>query len=297
METARAAVRNHAHGRRTVTASKIRTVWKNVGSRRGARYALCGALVGAGAILPGVSGGALAVAFGVYRPLMDALTRPKTALREHADIFIPLAVGWAAGFFLIARGLDAAMSRSETVCAWLFVGLIAGSVPALFREAGKEGRPASARVCFGLCAATLCAGLYLVRHVLRARVEPNFWWYNFCGVLWGAGTVVPGFAAAPIMMALGLYRPVLEDLSAWNVGALASCVPGAVLSAALLSRLAQRLFRRRYADASHAVLGLVCASALCMVPVRYGGAAEILLSALSCGVGFLLSYAVERMGD
>lgn len=243
-----------------------------------------------------MSGGALAVAFGVYRPFMDILTRPKAALREHRGLLAPFALGWTAGFFLLARLLNAAMGASETACAWLFVGLIAGSVPALWREAGKEGRPASAWAWFAVCAFGLCAGFYCVRHVLRVQAAPNFWWRNFCGVLWGAGTVLPGFAASPIMMALGLYQPILDDLSRLDAAALASCLPGAALSTAALARGVSRLFRRRYADASHGVLGLVCASALSMVPVHYGGAAEIAWSALCGAGGFLLALLAGRTG-
>ncbi|MBQ6206776.1 MAG: DUF368 domain-containing protein [Oscillospiraceae bacterium] len=252
-------------------------------------------LIGAGAILPGVSGGVLAVAFGIYRPFMDILTRPKTAVREYWRLLIPLALGWAAGFFLIAHGLNAVMSLSETVCVWLFIGLIAGSVPALYRDAGKQGRPASSWIWFGLCAASLCAGLYYARHVLNVQATPNFWWYNFCGVLWGLGTVLPGFSASPFMMALGLYQPLLDDLSSMDVGALASCLPGSVLSAALLARLVNRLFRLHYSAVSHGVLGLVSASALSMIPLQYHSLTEVVLSGLCCGVGFLSAWAMGRV--
>ena len=44
------------------------------------RDLLCGILIGAGAILPGVSGGVLAVVFDIYRPFMEVLTHPKTAI-------------------------------------------------------------------------------------------------------------------------------------------------------------------------------------------------------------------------
>ena len=44
------------------------------------RDLLCGALIGAGAILPGVSGGVLAVVFDIYRPFMEVLTCPRTAI-------------------------------------------------------------------------------------------------------------------------------------------------------------------------------------------------------------------------
>ena len=256
---------------------------------------LCGTLIGAGAILPGVSGGALAVAFGVYRPFMEILAHPKAAVRERWRFLIPLGLGWAAGFLLIARGLNAAMSLSEAVCVWLFVGLIAGSVPALFREAGKEGRPASSWVCLVLCAAALWTVLYYARHILHIQAAPNFWWRNFCGALWGAGTVLPGFSAAPVMMALGLYQPILDDLSNMDVGALASCLPGGVVSVALLSKGVSRLFRLHHSAASHGVLGLVCASALSMIPLRYGGAGEVLLSGIGCGAGFLLAWRMGRM--
>ncbi|MBQ9492410.1 MAG: DUF368 domain-containing protein [Oscillibacter sp.] len=262
--------------------------------RHGGRYALCGMLLGAGAILPGVSGGVLAVVFGVYRPFMELLTRPKEAVSKYWRLWVPLGLGWCAGFFLLARGLSAVMSRSETVCVWLFIGLIAGSVPALFREAGKDGRPRSAWACFALCALTLCAGFYCVRHVLRVQAAPNFWWYGFCGTLWGLGTVLPGFSASPIMMALGLYRPLLADLTGMDIAALWACIPGAAVSAALFARLMDRLFRTRHAEVSHGILGVVCASTLFMVPLRYSGPGEILLSGVCCGGGFLLACVMGR---
>lgn len=105
---------------------------------------LCGALIGAGAILPGVSGGVLAVVFGIYRPFMEVLTRPRKAVPRYWRMLIPLGLGWAAGFLGVAKGVAAAMTLSDAVTYWLFIGLIAGTAPSLFREAGKEGRSASA---------------------------------------------------------------------------------------------------------------------------------------------------------
>jgi putative membrane protein len=222
------------------------------------------------------------------------LTRPKSALREHWRIFAPLGLGWIAGFFLFARGLNAVMSVSETVCVWLFVGLIAGSVPALYREAGREGRPASSWAWLALCAAGLFAGLYYVRHALFAQAAPDFRQYALCGVLLGAGAVLPGFSASPVMMALGLYQPLLDSLSRFDFAALAPCLTGAAVTAALLARGMARLFRLHYAAVSHGVLGVVIASALSMVPLRYGGAAEILLSGLCGAGGFLLALRMGR---
>lgn len=100
---------------------------------------LCGALIGAGAILPGVSGGVLAVIFDVYRPLMETLTHPKRGFLQYWHIFLPLGIGWAAGFLGLARGITTAYQLSATATVWLFIGLIGGTFPALWREAREGG--------------------------------------------------------------------------------------------------------------------------------------------------------------
>ena len=59
---------------------------------------LQGAIIGAGGILPGISGGVLCVAFGLYRPIMELFTRPKTALPRHWKMLLR-AVGRAGGLY------------------------------------------------------------------------------------------------------------------------------------------------------------------------------------------------------
>ena len=110
------------------------------------RDLLCGALIGAGAILPGVSGGVLAVVFDVYRPVMETLTHPVRGLRKYWPIFLPLGIGSMVGFLGLAKAITAAYALSAAATVWLFIGLIAGS---------GEGGPQSRRVGELRC---LCAG-------------------------------------------------------------------------------------------------------------------------------------------
>ena len=261
----------------------------------GRRDFLCGGLIGAGALLPGGSGGVLAVGFGIYRPFMEVLTRPRKAVPRYWRMLIPLCLGWAAGFLGVAKGVAAAMTLSDAVTYWLFIGLIVGTVPSLFREAGKEGRSAAAWVSFALCALAVFGGLFYVSRVAHAEVEPNFWWYNFGGVLWGMGIVIPGMTSSSVMMALGLYRPMLEGLARLDFLVLAAALPGMFLTIALLARLVTWFFRRHYAVAFHGILGFVLASTLVIVPTRYTGAGEAGLSALCCAAGFALAFFLARM--
>ena len=259
------------------------------------RYFFCGILIGAGAILPGVSGGVLAVVFDIYRPFMEVLTRPRKALPRYWPMMIPLGVGWCAGFMLFAKGIATAITLSNAVTTWLFIGLIVGTVPSLFREAGKEGRSAAAWGSFVLCALAVFGGLFYVSRVAHVEVEPNFWWYNFCGALWGMGIVIPGMTSSSVMMALGLYKPMLEGLARLDFLVLSAALPGMFLTIALLARLVSWFFRRHYAVAFHGILGFVVASTLVIVPTVYSSTGEAVLSALCCAAGFGLAFFLARM--
>ena len=129
---------------------------------------LCGALIGAGAILPGVSGGVLAVVFDVYRPMMETLTHPERGFRKYWHIFLPLGIGWADRLSGACQGYQRrpiALSAAATM--WLFIGLIARDVPGPLAGGGKGGpqprrvgrlrclRPGGVSVAFSMCA-TCC---------------------------------------------------------------------------------------------------------------------------------------------
>ena len=259
------------------------------------RDLLCGVLIGAGAILPGVSGGVLAVVFDIYRPFMEVLTHPREAIPKYWRWFLPIGLGCAIGFLGFAKGIAAAIDVSSTVTTWLFIGLIVGTVPSLFREAGKEGRSIGSWVSMAVCAGAIFFSLFYVGKVICVTVEPNFWWYNFCGALWGMSLVIPGLTSSSVMMALGLYEPMMHGLADMQFLVLSACLPGMLLTMLLLARVVTWLFRRYYAVVFHGILGIVAASTLVIVPVRYGSWGEGLASAICCAAGFGVAYFLEKL--
>ncbi|WP_293010384.1 undecaprenyl phosphate translocase family protein, partial [Oscillibacter sp. UBA6647] len=115
-----------------------------------------------------------------------------------------LGLGCAVGFMGFARGISAALNVSAAVTTWAFIGLIVGTVPSLYREAGKEGHSRASWVSMGICAATIFGVLFYVGRVLSVQLEPNFWSFTLSGALFGLGIVIPGLAASSVLMALGL---------------------------------------------------------------------------------------------
>ena len=169
-----------------------------------------------------------------------------------------------------------------------------GTLPSLFREAGREGRSASSWISLLLCAALMFGGLFYVSHVAEVSVTPNFWWYNFCGVLWGMSVVIAGMTSFSVMMALGLYQPMLDGLANLDLLVLSASLPGMGLAIILLARLMSWFFRTHYSVAFHGILGIVLASTLVIIPMEYKGG-EVLTSILCCGGGFLLAYLLAKL--
>ena len=57
-----------------------------------------GALIGLGAVLPGISGGVLSVIFGIYKPIMELISNPFANFKTHVPKLFPVILGGAIGF-------------------------------------------------------------------------------------------------------------------------------------------------------------------------------------------------------
>ena len=99
-----------------------------------------GALVGLGAVLPGISGGVLCVVFGIYKTIMEFLADPIHNFRTHFPKLLPVGIGGVVGFLGVANLLAFLLEKYPAPSVCVFIGLIAGMLPSLFREAGEKGR-------------------------------------------------------------------------------------------------------------------------------------------------------------
>lgn len=249
-----------------------------------------GAVIGAGAILPGISGGVLAVVFGIYRPMMETLTHPKAGLKQYWRLFLPIAIGWAAGFFGGSGVILLLFNHSETLATCLFLGLILGTVPALWDEAGEQGRGKRAYLAAALSFLTLFSLLLGVRLGSFGQMQPNTLGFLFCGALWGVSLIVPGMTSSSILMAVGLLTPMVEGVASFDPAVVVPWLLGMGGVVLLLARLVNWLFKAHYALAYHAVVGIVLASTLIVVPLRYEDTRELLLCVVCAVIGAVLAH-------
>ena len=257
-----------------------------------------GALIGLGAVLPGISGGVLCVIFGVYQPVMELLSHPARVFRKNARLLLPVLLGVALGFLGIAKLLGFLLERYPNPSVCLFVGLIGGMLPSLFREAGEKGRGRSAWVALGVAFAVVLALLATLRAV-SVTIAPSLGWYLFCGFCLALSVIVPGMSFSTLLMPLGLYTPFVAGIGGLDLAVLLPGGLGALATVLLLSRAVTRLMETRYAVMFHAIIGVVVAATLAIIPFgSFATDIDSCLTNLLCLVlGILAALALDRLNS
>ena len=261
---------------------------------------LQGALIGLGAVLPGISGGVLSVVFGVYRPIMELLSDPVHKWRTHLPELFPYMIGSAAGFLGVANLLSYVLETYPEPSVCVFVGLIVGMLPSLWREAGEQGRNVGNVI---LSCVTLVAMLSLLFWLQNSQntVEPGFFSFLFCGFAFALSVIAPGMSFSTILMPLGLYTPFVEGIGHVRLEVLLPGVAGCVVTFICLAKLVNRLFERQYAVMFHGILGIVGAATVMTVPwgsfATSADAASRNLFCMAAGIvtAILLDFMNEKL--
>ena len=256
---------------------------------------ICGAAIGGGAILPGVSGGVLCVVFGVYRSIMELFSHPIRALKKNWRMFLFVGVGWLFGFWIFAKVIEFLFAKSEVMATWLFIGLIIGTIPSVYKEAGKQGRSKGSFVSAFVAFVALTSLLTYVQYGEFVQVTPGFGWYVFSGALWGISIVVPGMTSSSILMSLGLYENLNSGIADFNMGVILPWILGMAVTALLLARLVNYFFEKYYSYAFHAVVGIVLASTVVIIPLHYNNILQFLAGILFGAAGFIIAYLSDKM--
>ena len=272
-----------------------------------------GAMIGAGAILPGISGGVLCVVFGIYQPMMALLAHPIRAFKNHYKLLLPVLVGWALGFWGFAKVVDFMFNDAAFSAAaiWLFFGLIVGMIPKLYNDAGKEGRSFKSFLSLIISFAVIMTLLTYLQYGMSLTIEANLWWFLVCGVLWGASLVVPGLSSSSLLLFLGLYQAMSAGISSFSLEVVLPMAVGLGATILLSARSINYMFKKHYSIASHAVMGFVMASAIAIIlptsgnigatgekiGVTYSSDIGTILIWTACfASGFALAWLMDRAG-
>lgn len=258
---------------------------------------LQGSLIGLGAVLPGISGGVLAVIFGVYQPIMEVLSDPLHAVKKHMRLLMPIGVGVVIGFLGIAKVLAFLLERYPDPSVCLFVGLIAGMIPSLYREAGEQGRNKNSFIAM-IAAFVFILALLVTLKVIQVNIVPNFAWYLFCGFCLALSVIAPGMSFSTLLMPLGLYTPFIDGIGNVDFGVLIPGGVGALLTVILFSRAVASLMSSHYSVMFHGIIGIVVAATLVIVPFASFASAGAAIVNIACLiVGVVCALALDKFNS
>ncbi len=259
---------------------------------------LCGFITGSVMAVPGISGGSAAMVIGVYDDLLRAVSRCFSEPRRNIPLLLRFALGGILGLFLMAGAISWLLTtQAEVPVRFLFLGAVAGGIPAIFRKAGVRRLNASGLVLIlsGAAAVLLLAsfpeGLFTPGERGFADMALQF----TGGMLLAAALVLPGISASHFLYMLGIYDAVMEKLSTLDLIPLLPLAAGTVLGIFLTARLIETLFQRHQAGTFLVILGFMLASLRELIP--RGAEPWQILTGIPCIlVGFVPVYFIQSDG-
>lgn len=260
-------------------------------------WILEGIIVGVGAILPGVSGGTLCYAFGMYNPLLEVLSDPLKAIKKHWLMLSFFVLGGGIGFVGFAGVTNYLLVRFEGAVLCAFVGLIIGTLPGLWREAGERGRDKGSVVALVVSFLAISALFFAFKNVWQITIPPTFLGYMACGVLWGLSFIVPGFSSSTLLLFFGIYESMSEGISKLSLSVILPLGISMLACLLLLSRVMKHVFQKYHSLASHCVLGFVLASTLMILPSFNTNGKNISIYIICILLGGVASYFFSRLCD
>ncbi|MGC4153519.1 MAG: DUF368 domain-containing protein [Propionicimonas sp.] len=252
-----------------------------------------GMFIGTGAILPGVSGGALAAVFGIYERIIEFLANLRRDFVANLVWFLPVAFGALFGIFVLAFPLDYFLIHAKVQVMWFFIGCIAGTLPALFAEAGKRGRRPWHLALAGAVAVLALIGLVWARTNLNVTLPLNFGTWVLAGAIFALGMIVPGLSPSNFLLYFNMYQPLTEGIRKVDFGVLIPVGIGAVLCVLAFAKAVSKLLEIAYPIVFHVIIGIVIASTAIIIPTIEEHAA---LDALGIVLTVLLTAAGVALG-
>ena len=233
--------------------------------------ALRGYAIGSADLVPGVSGGTVALVSGIYPRLVSAIDAGArsagralrgdfTGARRAAGrvdwwFLAPVVVGAALAVVSLARVMEDLLRDHPVRMAAVFFGLIAGSVWVAWRIIREPG------ALHGAVAGMVGIASFIL-FGLRSSVVTEPGWYIFvgAGALAICAFILPGVSGSFMLLAIGMYQHVLATINDARLGQLAAFAIGAAVGLGLFSRFLQRLLARHHDLVVAAMIGLMLGS-------------------------------------
>ena len=265
---------------------------------------LVGALVGIMSMMPGASGGIIAVVFGIYERLIADLADIRGRLFKDLRFIIPVGIGIVVGLLVCAVGIDALLQNWEVPMMFFFAALILYQMPDIRDMANGEGdgRPTTWNIV-----ACVVGFLVMVAFLFIGSTDSDISLIELdmvdivllfvVGVVIALSKIVPGLSGAAILLAIGLYTPLMDLVGGLDMSvileravALVPIALGVVIGAIGLAKVVNHFMTNNRRSTYYCILGMTAGSIVTVTVQAIQGLDGMTMAAASI-VGVLIGLA------
>ena len=280
-----------------------------------------GMLIGIVNIIPGVSGGTIAIVLGIFDDLIVAINNFYKSFEEfkkHFTFLFPIVIGAVLGILAFSSLVASALEAYSFPTVMFFIGLVVGSIPLIYKKASAQGVKPKYFI-----ATAIAMAFVISMAVLRnnegttapvADTTVTIVKMFFGGMLSSAAMVIPGTSGSFVMLLLGIYYDIIHAISSLRIyiqnptdfdflmEIMVVIIPlglGIVLGILIISKVILVLLTRHYSITYFTILGLMIATvfAIFIDPITYQSGVDfisIVVGIGTFGVGFVTSYLLGR---
>lgn len=260
------------------------------------RLIIYGAIIGIANIIPGVSGGTMAVVLGVYDKLIQSVSNIRTDFKNSMKFLIHIGIGAGIGIVLFSKIIEYCLENFSVATNLVFIGLIIGSIPMIFGKVQEKGFNIGGLVAFVVCLGIMVymgiANPNESNVVITTLTVGNFLKIFFVSVISAGAMIIPGISGSFVMLLLGIYTTVLTAVSDFNIMILIPVGLGCAVGILLCAKIIDILFAKFPQQTYSGILGLMVGSLFVLFP-EFGIHVEfivgIILAVVSAGVAYMFS--------
>lgn len=272
---------------------------------------LKGMIIGLANIIPGVSGGTMAVSMGIYDKLIHCISHFFTDMKKNIIFLIPVVLGMGIAIIACSFGIDYLFETFPLQTNLLFTGLILGSLPAVYekvrRKTIKIGYILSAIIFFAIVVEMALLNGASSRTIVLNTSFSQVILLFVVGVIASGTMVIPGVSGSMMLLLLGYYNPILDAIQEFTVafvhfdsqkliGTLFILVPfgiGVIVGIIVIAKLIEIVFQKFPMYAYWSIIGLLLASPIAIILV--GSLPEITVVRILTGIiAFILGWTTSR---
>ena len=269
---------------------------------------LKGLALGIANVIPGVSGGTIAVILGIYEKLIDILSNLKTKLKENFKYLLFLAIGLILAIGLFSNVVTFCLKNYPFATILFFIGFIIGGMPPLLNKV-KSKIDIKSVICFIIAFTVVMLMAFITPDTMNKSLDvinlKTLIILFLIGVLGAASMVLPGISGSFVLMLIGYYEPIMNSISEFtklnnlthNILILAMFGLGVLFGIIFMAKLMKILLEKYEIPMYMGIIGFVIASVISILVSAIGssyGVLQIIIGIILMFVGIISSRMISK---